>query len=44
MIYFMKEEFHSEITDKEIYILPILIKKNEIFIFNNNFFMKNGIK
>ncbi len=32
---------YSEITDKEIYILPVLIKNNEIFIFNNNFFYKN---
>ena len=26
---------YAEIFDKELYILPILIKKNEIFIFNN---------
>ena len=27
---------YSEISDKELYILPIFIKENEIFIFNNN--------
>ena len=32
---------YSEISDKEFYVLPILIKENEIFIFNNNFFYKN---
>ncbi len=32
---------YSEILDKEIYVLPILIKKNEFFIFNNNFFYDN---
>ena len=32
---------YSEISNKELYILPILINKNEIFIFNNNFFYDN---
>ena len=32
---------YSEITDKELYILPVLIKKDEIFVFNNNFFYEN---
>jgi hypothetical protein len=32
---------YSEITDKELFILPVLIKDNEIFIFNNNFYYKN---
>ena len=32
---------YSEIADKEFYILPILIKKNEIYIFNNNYFYEN---
>ncbi len=32
---------YSEILDKELYILPVLIKDNEIFIFNNNFFYEN---
>lgn len=29
---------YSEILDKELYVLPVFIKNNEIFIFNNNFF------
>ena len=29
---------YSEISDKELYILPIYIQENEIYIFNNNFF------
>ena len=32
---------YSEILNKELYILPILIKNNEIYIFNNNYFYKN---
>ena len=35
---------YSEIPDKEFYILPILIKDNEIYIFNNNFFYDNWNK
>ena len=42
IIYFMKRGIsYSEILDKELYILPILIKKDKIFIFNNNFFYDN---
>ena len=29
---------YSEISDRELYILPILIQDDEIFIFNKNFF------
>ena len=40
--YFIKEGIsYSEISDKELYILPILIKNDEIFIFNNNYFYDN---
>ena len=35
---------YSEIFDKELYILPILIQDNELFIFNNNFFYQNWNK
>ena len=35
---------YSEISDKELYILPILIKDNEVFVFNNNFFYQNWNK
>ena len=31
---------YSKISDKELYVLPIFIKKEEIFVFNNNFFYK----
>ena len=37
-LFYKKGISYSEILDKELYILPILIKNNEIFIFNNNFF------
>ena len=35
---------YSEVSDKDLYILPIHIKENEIFIFNNNFFYENWNK
>ena len=35
---------YSEILDRELYILPILIQNNEIYIFNNNFFYENWNK
>ena len=35
---------YAEILDKELYILPVLIKKEEIFIFNKNFFYENWNK
>ena len=35
---------YSEILDKELYILPVLIKNKEIFIFNKNFFYENWNK
>ena len=38
---FKRNILYSEITDKELYILPILIENDEIFIFNNNFFYEN---
>ncbi len=37
-LFYKKGISYSEISDKEFYILPILIKKNEIYVFNNNFF------
>ena len=40
-LFFKKAISYSEISDKELYVLPVLIKDNEIFIFNNNFFYKN---
>ena len=35
---------YSEITDKELYILPVLVAEDEIFIFTNNFFYNNWNK
>jgi len=32
---------YSEISDRELYILPLLIQDDEIFIFNNNYFYEN---
>ena len=43
-LFFERGISYSKISDKEIYILPILIKENEIFVFNNNFFYKNWNK
>tara|TARA_B100001057_G_scaffold493506_1_gene588055 strand:+ start:492 stop:1538 length:1047 start_codon:yes stop_codon:yes gene_type:complete len=43
-LFYNKRILYSEIIDKELYILPILIRNNEIFIFNNNFFYKNWNK
>ena len=40
-LFYKKAISYSEIIDKELYVLPIFIKKNEINIFNNNFFYKN---
>ena len=44
MIYFLKAILYSEILDKEIYIIPLLVKNDEIFVFNNNFFYENWNK
>ena len=43
-LFYDKGISYSEILDKELYILPILVKNNEIFIFNNNFFYDNWDK
>jgi len=32
---------YSEILDRELFILPIYVSDNEIFVFNNNYFYKN---
>ena len=43
-LFYKKEILYSEITDKELYILPILIKGNDILIFSNNYFYENWNK
>ncbi len=40
-LFFKKSISYSEIDDKEIYLLPILKKDDQIFIYNNNFFYQN---
>ena len=40
-LFYERRILYSEIPDKELYILPILIKNDEIFIYNNNFFYEN---
>ena len=37
-LFFKRGISYSDITDKEFYILPILVVENEIFIFSNNYF------
>ena len=41
---FKRGILYSDITDKEFFILPILLRKNEIFIFSNNIFYDNWNK
>ena len=43
-LFYKKGILYSDISNKEIYILPVLIKGSEIFIFNNNFFYENWNK
>ena len=40
-LFYKKGISYSEISDKELYVLPVLIKENQVFIFNQNFFYKN---
>ena len=40
-LFYKRGILYSEITDKELYILPVLIKEGEIFIFSNNYFYEN---
>ena len=40
-LFFKRSISYSEIQDKEIYLLPILIKDDQIFIYNNNFFYES---
>ena len=43
-LFYSKGILYSDISDKELFVLPILIKKGEFFIFNNNFFYENWNK
>ena len=40
-LFFKRGISYSEILDKELYILPLLINDSNIFIFNNNYFYEN---
>ncbi len=40
-LFYKRGILYSEILDKELYILPVFIKDDEVYIFNNNFFYKN---
>ena len=40
-LFYQRGILYSEIEDKEIYILPVYIKNNNVLIFNNNYFYKN---
>ena len=37
-LFYKKIISYSKISDKELYILPILKKKNKIYVYNKNFF------
>ena len=37
-LFYKRGILYSEISDKELYLLPVLVKDNEINIFNNNYF------
>ena len=45
IVYFIKKVFHIQtLLIKILFILPIFIIKNEVFIFSNNFFYNNWNK
>ena len=43
-LFYNKGISYSEISDKEFFILPVLLKDNKIFIFSNNYFYENWNK
>ena len=43
-LFYESKILYSDINDKEFFILPILLKGNEIFIFSNNYFYENWNK
>ncbi len=43
-LFFKKNILYSEIINKEIYILPIFKKNNQVFIYNQNFFYEEWNK
>ena len=43
-LFYNKNISYSDISDKELYLLPVILKKNQIFIYNNNYFYNNWNK
>ena len=43
-LFYNKRISYSDISDKEFYILPVLLKGNKIFIFSNNYYYENWNK
>ena len=43
-LFYKKKISYSDITNKELYILPILLNENEIFVFSNNYYYENWNK
>ena len=40
-LFYKKNILYSEISNKELFVLPIFKKENQTFIYNQNFFYKN---
>ena len=43
-LFFQRGILYSEIIQKELFILPILKKNDQLYVFNNNFFYENWNK
>ncbi len=43
-LFYQRGILYSRITDKELYVLPILTKENEIYVFSNNQYYENWNK
>ncbi len=43
-LFYDKNIFYSEALNKELYILPVLKKNKQLFIYNNNYFYENWNK
>ncbi len=40
-LFYKRNIQYSKISDKDLFVLPVLIKNNELFVFNNNFFYQH---
>ena len=40
-LFYKRQISYSDISDKEFYILPILLRNNDLFVFSNNFFYRD---